>query len=85
MIIVRSAYLIDRFLFLFFFVVAEDIIPWTVGRVALVTGAAVRVGKAIAATLHRRGFKVAIHYNRSKDEAEAFAAELNRSTNFYFS
>lgn len=47
------------------------------GRVALVTGAAVRVGKAIAATLHRRGFKVAIHYNASKSEAEAFATELN--------
>ena len=43
---------------------------------ALITGAAVRVGKAIAVYLARRGFSVAIQYRNSKAEAEATAAEI---------
>jgi pteridine reductase len=46
-------------------------------RVALVTGAAKRVGAAIARRLHREGFAVAIHYRASKAEAESLASELN--------
>ncbi|MGL4232206.1 MAG: pteridine reductase [Casimicrobium sp.] len=46
-------------------------------RVALVTGAAKRVGAAIARRLHREGFAVAIHYRASKQEAEALGGELN--------
>ena len=42
--------------------------------VALITGAARRVGAEIARALHARGLGVAIHYNRSADEAEALAA-----------
>jgi NAD(P)-dependent dehydrogenase (short-subunit alcohol dehydrogenase family) len=46
------------------------------GRV-LVTGAALRVGRAIAEALAHAGFKVAIHYRASAKDAEEFAAALN--------
>jgi len=39
------------------------------GRVALVTGAGLRVGRAIAVALGGRGMRVAIHYNASDDGA----------------
>ncbi|MGH7505815.1 MAG: SDR family NAD(P)-dependent oxidoreductase, partial [Longimicrobiales bacterium] len=39
------------------------------GRVALVTGGAHRVGRALALALARAGCDVAIHYHRSADEA----------------
>ena len=42
---------------------------------ALVTGAARRLGRAMALALAGRGIDVAIHYNGSSDEAEATAAE----------
>jgi pteridine reductase len=45
--------------------------------VVLVTGAARRVGAAIARRLHAAGASVAIHYRASAAEAEALAAELN--------
>ena len=45
--------------------------------VVLVTGAARRVGAAIARHLHAAGFTVAIHYHRSAADAEALADELN--------
>jgi pteridine reductase len=43
---------------------------------ALVTGAARRIGRAIALELHRRGHRVAIHYRQSRKEAEETAAQL---------
>jgi pteridine reductase len=46
-------------------------------RVALVTGAAKRVGAAIARRLHREGFAIAIHYRASKSDAESLAGEFN--------
>lgn len=46
------------------------------GRVALVTGAAHRLGAATARRLHAAGADVAIHYHRSRAEAEALAEEL---------
>jgi len=46
------------------------------GRVALVTGSARRLGRAIAEHLASRGASVAIHYKSSRDEAEAVVAEL---------
>ena len=45
-------------------------------RVALVTGAAKRIGRAVALRLAGEGADVVIHYNRSKSEAEAAAAEI---------
>lgn len=43
---------------------------------ALITGGARRIGKAIALDLARAGWRVAIHYRRSKGEAEAVVAEI---------
>lgn len=46
------------------------------GRLALVTGAARRLGRAIAQELSRAGAQVAIHCRRSVAEAEELAAAL---------
>lgn len=45
-------------------------------RTALVTGGAKRIGRAICEDLAANGFAVAIHCNRSRDEAEALAAGI---------
>jgi len=45
--------------------------------VVLVTGAARRVGAAIARTLHAAGANTQLHYRASVGEAEQLAAELN--------
>lgn len=47
------------------------------GKVALVTGAARRIGASIAARLHGDGASVAIHYRGSADQANALADTLN--------
>lgn len=47
-------------------------------KVALVTGAARRIGAAIVRELHQAGFKVVIHCNRSLTAAEALAQDLNQ-------
>jgi pteridine reductase len=46
------------------------------GRVALVTGAARRVGKAIALALADRGADIALHFKSGAAEAEITAAEI---------
>jgi NAD(P)-dependent dehydrogenase (short-subunit alcohol dehydrogenase family) len=46
------------------------------GRVALVTGAAIRVGRSIAIGLARAGADVAVHYGRSVEDARSAAAEI---------
>ncbi len=46
-------------------------------RVALVTGAARRVGATIARHLHAAGLRVLIHYRGSPADAAALASELN--------
>lgn len=46
------------------------------GKVALVTGGAVRVGRAISLALAGRGAAVAIHYHTSAGSARALAAEI---------
>jgi pteridine reductase len=48
------------------------------GKTALVSGAAVRVGREIAMTLAGAGADLAVHYASSAAEAEATAAEIRR-------
>lgn len=45
--------------------------------VALVTGAARRIGAGLVSALYERGYYVIIHYNHSAGEARALAARLN--------
>jgi pteridine reductase len=47
------------------------------GKVALVTGAGVRVGRAIALALGRAGADVALHFRGSREGAEATAREIH--------
>lgn len=46
-------------------------------RVALITGAARRLGKATALALHQRGLNILLHYRRSETDARALADEMN--------
>lgn len=48
----------------------------TSAPVVLVTGAARRIGAAIARRLHADGYAVALHCHRSRDDADALAMEL---------
>lgn len=45
--------------------------------VALITGAARRIGAEISRIFHNHGYDIAIHYNNSEHDAEALAQELN--------
>lgn len=45
--------------------------------VALVTGAAKRIGRGIAEALHAEGYAVMLHYSKSAEEAKALAADFN--------
>lgn len=58
---------------------APEHIPADSSRVALVTGAADRVGAAIARRLAGDGWAVVIHYRASAGKAEAVAAEIRGS------
>ena len=51
----------------------------TLPRTALVTGAALRLGRAISLALAGAGFAVGIHCHRSRDEAEALADEIRQA------
>ena len=46
------------------------------GRIALVTGAGHRVGRAIAVALGARGMRVAVHYNATADGARETVREI---------
>ena len=47
-------------------------------RAVLITGGSQRIGQAIALALAGRGFDIALHYNHSKKEALALAAQILR-------
>ena len=49
--------------------------------VALVTGAANRIGATIARVLHRAGYSVIVHYRNSAEAAHALITELNAARN----
>lgn len=46
-------------------------------RVALITGGARRIGRAIALDLARAGWTIAVHYRRSRDAAEQLLSEIH--------
>jgi NAD(P)-dependent dehydrogenase (short-subunit alcohol dehydrogenase family) len=46
------------------------------GKVALVTGAARRIGRAIALELSSHGTSIAVHYHTSQSEADSLVAEI---------
>lgn len=48
----------------------------TVPRTALITGAARRIGRAIALDMASRGWQIAIHYRHSAEAAEDLAGEI---------
>jgi NAD(P)-dependent dehydrogenase (short-subunit alcohol dehydrogenase family) len=48
----------------------------TISPAALVTGAGIRIGRAIALDLARNGHAVAVHYNGSAGQAEQAVAEI---------
>lgn len=47
-------------------------------KVALITGAARRIGASVAEILHRDGMNVVLHYNASEEEAQVLCARLNQ-------
>ena len=49
-----------------------------IGKVALVTGSAKRLGRAIALHLATEGADVIVHYHQSRDEAEEVVAEIKK-------
>ncbi len=53
--------------------------PLPVPKAALVTGAAQRIGRAIALDLAANGWAVAVHHHRSRAAAESLVAEIARS------
>ena len=54
-------------------------IPPATPKVALITGAAARIGAALAESLHAEGYRIALHYHRSQASAAALAERLNKA------
>lgn len=53
--------------------------PTSTPKVALVTGAAKRIGAEIARQLHKANFNLVIHYHQSEKAAQKLVDELNES------
>ncbi len=50
----------------------------TFSQLALVTGAAVRLGRAIALALAKKGYAIALHYHHSEESARLTIAEIEK-------
>ena len=48
-------------------------------KVALVTGGARRIGRALCEQLHLAGYRVVVHYNRSQQPAQEIVHEFNQA------
>jgi NAD(P)-dependent dehydrogenase (short-subunit alcohol dehydrogenase family) len=48
-------------------------------RIVLITGAAKRIGRAIALDFARQGWRIGVHYNSAETDAQALVAEIRRS------
>src|SRR5436190_1346878 len=48
-------------------------------KTVLITGAARRIGRAIALDLAAHGWRVGVHYRRSREEAQAVADAIGRA------
>jgi len=47
-----------------------------IGKAALITGAAKRIGRAMALALAQNGVRIAVHYSNSEQEAKALCMEI---------
>ncbi|MFN5351854.1 MAG: SDR family NAD(P)-dependent oxidoreductase [Alphaproteobacteria bacterium] len=47
-------------------------------KAVLITGGAIRVGRALALSLAKKGYDIAIHYNSSKKPAQSLAKEITK-------
>lgn len=50
----------------------------TAPKTVLITGSAKRIGRHLALDLAARGWRVAVHYNRSRSDADEVVAEIER-------
>jgi 3-oxoacyl-[acyl-carrier protein] reductase len=57
-------------------------IPDLAGKAVLITGASTGIGAALVRAFMAQGARVAIHYNESRDAAEALAEEVGRDGTF---
>lgn len=51
----------------------------TESAVVLITGAGKRLGAAMAQHLHHQGYRIALHYQHSKAQAEALCSQFNQT------
>ena len=58
---------------------AQTLVPDLAGKRVLVTGASTGIGAAAAQTFATAGCRVIVHYNASRDEAEAVVAKIRNA------